>query len=273
MQKKKSLIFLATTAIIMVSCTKQNLKTKEVEVSQVSTSSYLVGKGTDCNVPNNSDNIWDSVGIYHNQALEYVIQEAVGQPKTITNYVGYSNQFMKNTFGERVPDISSKLFSVSSVEILLSDTSTYFNNTIDSSRYSRNVKTYLKNLISIMKDTTDDNSFNYCYIKSKIVELENNVPNDSNLSQSEKDVILRVTSVGRFSLFYWNNTFQSKLNGGESISSKKRKWWQWLIIGISDVAGGIAGGITTGPTVVGTVAGVVAGAAGASSGAATLVDD
>lgn len=272
MQKKKSLIFLAT-AIMMFSCTKQNLKTEDTVVTQVSTSLYLAGKETDCNLPNNLDNIWDSVGIYHNQALDYVMQEAVGQPKTITNYVGYSNQFIKNTFGGRIPDISSKLFSVLSVETLLSDTSTYFNKTIDSSRYSINVKTYLKSLISIMKDTTDDNSFNYCYIKSKIVELENYVTNDSNLSQSEKDEILRVTSVGRFSLFYWNNTFQSKLNGGESISSKKRKWWQWLIIGISDVAGGIAGGITTGPTVVGTVAGVVAGAAGASSGAATLVDD
>ncbi|MBS4043688.1 MAG: hypothetical protein KGZ59_07710 [Chitinophagaceae bacterium] len=273
MQKKKSLFLLATSAIILFSCTKQNMKTKEKAVSENSTSTFLVREGTECNEPGNPENNWDSVGIYHNQALEYVIQEAVGQPKTITNYVGYSNQFIKITFSGRVPDISSKLFSVSSVEKLLSDTATYFNNTIDSSRYSKNVKTYLKNLISIMKDTTDDNSFSYCFIKSKIVELENKVPNDLNLSQSEEDEILRVTSVARHSLFYWNNTFQSKLNGGESVSSQKRKWWQWLIIGISDVAGGIAGGITTGPTVIGTIAGVVAGAAGASSGAATLVDD
>lgn len=272
MQTKTTLPILALVAVLFISCTKQLRNANEASQFEVSSASFK-GVETNCNTPANPDNVWDSVGIYHNQALDYVMQEASGQPKTISIYVGYSNQFITHIFSNRVPDISSKLFSASSVEKLLSDTSTFFNYTIDNSRYSQNVKDYFKKIILIIKDTTNDKSVDYCYIKEEIVQLEDSVLNDSNLSQNEKDEILRVASVARYSFYYWNITFQSKLIGGESISAKKRKWWQWLIIGISDVAGGIAGGITTGPTVVGTVAGVVAGAAGASSGAATLVDD
>lgn len=272
MQTRLTLVAVAFATILVFSCKKQFQTIEDAPQAQFSYNFSREGE-ISCNTPENADNLWDSVGIYHNQALEYVIQESEGQPKSIPTYIGYCNQFITNTFEKRVPDISSKLFSASSVEKLLSDTSTFFNNTIDSSRFSGSVKTYFKSMISILKDTTDNNSFDYCFIKKKVVEFENTIANDTNLSESEKDEILRTTSIARYSLFYWNNTFQSKLSGGESISVKKRKWWQWLIIGISDVAGGIAGGITTGPTVIGTVAGVVAGAAGASSGAATLVDD
>lgn len=243
-----------------------------------------VSAQTDGDDPKNPDNLWDSVGIYHNQALAYVAQEAVGQPRTLSNYVGYANQFITNTFGARVENISSILLSASEVGTLLSDTATFFQNLIDNSNYSGNVKTYFSSLISTIKDTTDDRYIDYFYKKSGIVEIENNVLSDASLSQTEKDEILRVTSVARHSLFYWKNTIQgnlngsvlkeseftgsgpngSEFNGGESLSAPKKKWWKWLIIGFCDVAGAISGG----PTFFGAIA----GAAGASSGAAAVIE-
>jgi hypothetical protein len=49
-----------------------------------------------------------------------------------------------------------------------------------------------------------------------------------------------------------------------------RKWWEWVLVGVSDVAGGVAGAAVG--SGVASAAGAVAGAVGASSGMASLLE-
>jgi hypothetical protein len=225
-----------------------------------------------CKDPGNSENPLDSMGIYHNLALDYVEQQSLGQPKSIALYVGYSNQYMSNTFGSRVADLNTKLPSTSSIETLLADSSSFYFNKIDQSVYGLNVRNRLKTVINSLTDTAGYASMDYCTIKDLIVQHESNVIRDPSLTLEEKQQILSNTSVARYSLYHWYNKYNSKLDGGETISGKKRKWWQWLVIGIADVAGAVVGATAGSPTGVGAVAGGIAGASGASSGAAAIVD-
>jgi hypothetical protein len=224
------------------------------------------GEGGECD-PLNSSNPWDDVGIYHNEALEYVKEQA-GSVANLAEYVGYSNTYVVNTFGEQMSmeELETLLPSPDQVESILADEPNWYSNVIESSSYSAAVKEKFSNLIALIIDTDGYEDADYCTVKGQIVDFEEQILADETLSTEEKDQVLRVSSVARHSLYFWYMQYL------ETEGTAKRKWWQWLVVGVADVAGGIAGGIATGPTVVGVVAGAVAGAAGASSGAAAVME-
>lgn len=278
MQTKKAFIVAIITAALWLSCAKQGLKNEKPELPDNSSSGLATeggrgGGSPDCNNPANPLNPWDSVGIYHNQAMNYVKQQSEGVDKTLSNYLGFANDYVISLFDRRDTNLPSKLFTASAVESLLSDTTDFYERMINRSSFSRNGKSYLNELISYLKDTSNDNSTEYCQLKERVMQVENEIQADEYLGSDEKDKLLMITSVARYSLFHWNNEYQGRLSGGETGTEKKRKWWQWLIIGIADVAGGIVGATVGSPTGVGAVAGAVAGAAGASGGAAGAIGE
>lgn len=92
---------------------------------------------------------------------------------------------------------------------------------------------------------------------TKVDLLDNDILN-SNLSQSEKNYLLSVSAIARYSVSYWhdassntNHTYYSALNHGVKTPN-------WLKVGICDVLGGIMGGVWTGGTPIGVVVGAVA---------------
>lgn len=69
--------------------------------------------------------------------------------------------------------------------------------------------------------------------------------------------------MARYSLFFWGNHLNN-INR-QTQSAEGRSWWQWVIVGACDVAGGIAGAS-------GSPALAVTTAATASSAAYTMTN-
>ena len=264
--KSKTLSVFVLSILLVVACSKQNTDKPIDAEKQQPVSSLSSNSNAGCGDPSNSSNSWDSVGVYHNYALEYVKKQAFGGTADLKQYLDYSNNYMVSTFSSRVSNIRELLPSDDQIKSILNDSASYYSNVIDKSPYSDGVKGKFKELIGIITDEVGYEDADYCDIKVRIVEFEEKLLADGSLKTEEKDQVLKASSVARYSLYFWYNEYQASLETG------KRKWWQWLIVGVADVAGGIAGGIATGPTVVGVVAGAVAGAAGASSGAAAVLE-
>jgi hypothetical protein len=281
MHSKKLLLLSATIGMTWFSCSKspQSPVRDPASNNPIATNrqnSIAARGGIN---PANSDNPLDSIGIYHNMAMGYVAFRGQGETKSLSGNVDYANQFMTEKLGSRVPDLNSKLFRSKDVEILLADTSGSFASTIAATPYSKAVKSYFNNLIATLKDTSNPQASDYSFIKANITRLEKLALDVNLLSDVVKCVILTVTSLARYSLFYWNNAFLATVNPLDNPSETNRHWWQWVIIGVADVAGGIVGGAAgaaaSTPTLgvsapVLVTAGAIAGAAGASGGAAAV---
>ena len=264
--KSKTLSVLVLSILLVTACSKQSADKPNDADQKQPASSVSSNQTGGCGDPSNGSNPWDSVGVYHNYALGHVKKQAFGGTADVKQYLDYSNSYMVSTFSSRVSNIRELLPSEDQITSILADSASYYSNFIDKSPYSDGVKSKFKELIGIITDKVGYDDADYCDIKVRILEFEEKLLADGELKAEEKDQVLKVSSVARYSLYFWYNEYQASLETG------KRKWWQWLIVGVADVAGGIAGGIATGPTVVGVVAGAVAGAAGASSGAAAVLE-
>jgi len=230
--------------------------------------------------PDYSKNYLGSVGVIHNEVLTKVLLNK-NQLITMDDYISYSIQVFETDYNFSL--YYSDLLSNNDIKEILNDRDNSYHNTIQNTQLSVKAKEYLTNLISLIETLSEENEneLEYSFVKNRITDFEDYVLLDGNLNTSEKNIILTVSSVARYSSFFWYNEYQLYLNSGgyDNVSNPQnpkqveKKWWKWLAVAVSDVAGAVAGGIagsTGGP--VGTTAGAIAGATGASSGAASLVD-
>lgn len=258
---KKVVFILCSFAIFsFYSCSKSKT---EVIPSKLNTQSKKIME----ELPSNVNNPHDSIGFHHNESLEYVKLQIQGT--NLRNFdilIEKSNEYSKNTFSSNIPDIETYLPSSSYISRILADSIYKFKNVIENSDYSVYSQGKLKDFVASLY-LIDENK-KYSDIKKDIISFENSITVDNNISNLEKDALLRVTSVARHSMFYWIKEY----NTVQNIIVKRRPWWKWLVVGIADVAGGISGAIVAGPTLIGNIAGGISGAAGASAGASTIVD-
>jgi hypothetical protein len=218
----------------------------------------------DWSAAENSNNPADSAGYIHNLALWDVrnisdLQEAYdGIIKFFTNRWGSSfddNQF-RNTF------------TIVVIERIIEDSASLWDDTIDNTSFSVNAKDALKTLTrNFLLDTASlSTDFSYNEIRNSIIIWENNLSESGAISQSEKELLLHVSSVARFSSLYWYNQFNEVWENmspeERQAVGKKRKWWQWLIVAACDVGGAIFGAQVN-PGVAVTAASAASGTAAA----------
>ncbi len=177
---------------------------------------------------------------------------------TVGQVVSLSNTYTMRVYGGREPSLSSNLPTKESIRTLIGDTTDLFSGMIDHTNYSASCKTQLKRLIALVTDTTSAHYSEYCYIKANIVAFETDVLNSTVMSQNEKNQILYVSSVARYSAFRWTEKFHEQ----NQSATNARPFWQVALVIASDVAGGI------GATGVGATVG---GALGASGGMAAIL--
>lgn len=114
-------------------------------------------------------------------------------------------------------------------------------------------KTELQNFVQHIMDLAFSSStVEYDYFYKYIISLENKFLNDSKITKKDKQVILRSTSIARYSLHFWNDYYNKYEKNDDN--KQQRKWWQWTIVGVCDVVGGIAGASTGPATAVTTTA-------------------
>src|SRR5258705_1576225 len=116
--KRQTLLMLGILTLISLYCSKKGVFHQSTSNEKLPSLKYTTitsrhGGESQCEEPNNPDNGWDSIGIYHNLAINYVKDQSGGNSLSISEAVGYSNDYISNTFGTPGSNISSFLPSSS----------------------------------------------------------------------------------------------------------------------------------------------------------------
>lgn len=255
-------VLLAIFAFAIYSCST-NDENETVDIKNVKDSTEFSKK--ELVNPYNKNNKWDSSGIKHNFILSKVVLNKAKLGKNTDAYIEYSNAIFHEYFDKSYTHTCMK---ISETREVLADSTNLYANVIKNSNLTTATKEKIHDLFGILKNSLSEQNLTYKDVKDKIVNFENDIL-FSNLKDSEKDEVLKISSVARHSLYFWNH----QLGGSKNSSvSSKRRWWKWLVVGIADAAGATSGALVGSPTGIGAVAGGIAGAAGASAGAASLLD-
>lgn len=187
--------------------------------------------------------------------------EFQGSPSmTLEEVFKLSDKVLEETYGkELVPGFSSEVFAT---PILNFDNDEDYRNYIYSLKIDELQKKYLFELNDIMFQYSGTN---LCYVIESITKFENELL--GKYESKELENVLVSSSVGRFSLAYWDNRVNASL--GETA---KKGFWKKLFTGVADALGAAGGAVAGSATVVGGIAGGVAGGIAVSTGFAKVWD-
>jgi len=189
----------------------------------------------------NPANPYDSVGILHNKIVDAVLLRIAANGDTSLQAI--TAQVIAFA-GSKMPAEAALSLSAATA-IAIKNAPDNYAQLIEDTDLSNTAKGYLHTLIIIVKDTSayHNPSSVYPILYNRILGLESQVLSNQQLSSIDRRAVLEVSSVGRYSLFYW-------LHNDQQYSLKK------IIRAMATVCGDIGGaveGYYTGD-VVGTAA-------------------
>jgi len=259
--------FIAVVSIVLVwSCNRQEQLSEEVGMQEDNSLSfaeiYNLISDADIERAANPDNPYDYVGRLHFIGIDYVLSRATPQFESIVSEVNdfSATELMTKGAGVATP---ANILTQEQVDQIIHEAMSFDIN-IDnmSSSMLKNEVDRLEATITNLFENQENGS--YENIKSQIVRYEAQVVSNNSLLESEKRTVLEATSIFRYSTAQWEGAVPvlPVENVPVDIEANKIKWWQWIVIGLADVGGGVAGGA------IAPGSGVVAGAVLASSAAA-----
>lgn len=149
-------------------------------------------------VPANPANPYDSVGYLHNLLLSG-IQPCVGSFSPLTNQE-ISGCIIPMASKEGLNESGTPFYLAS---LIVMDSKNDFRNIIANSRYSGQAKALLNQFVQTVKTAAINSNGDYTSIKAAIMRYEQQISGNTALSNDEKAMILSVTSVARYSTYYW----------------------------------------------------------------------
>ena len=209
-----------------------------------------------CEIPNKK-NPYDNAGAEHNRLMAVI--ESKGNPKmTLDEVFDLCDDVLREEFGSQlIPNYSSKKLATPIINI---DSEREFETYINSLSLNQETKGYLFELYDILFEY---DSTNLCSVVGKVKEFEDRILASKGSANIEN--ILISSSVGRYSLAYWNDRY-----GNETFVA--RAFWKKFFTAVADCVGATAGAIAGSATVVGGIAGGITGAIGASAGFSRVWD-
>lgn len=148
--------------------------------------------------PANPANPYDSVGYLHNLLLSE-IQPCVASFSPLTNQE-ISGCIIPIASKEGLHESGTPFYLAS---LIVKDSENDFRNIIENSRYSGQAKALLNQIVQIVKTSAINSNGDYTTIKAAIMRYEQQISGNSALSNDDKAMILSVTSVARYSTYYW----------------------------------------------------------------------
>jgi hypothetical protein len=282
----KNYLFAILTIIFFASCQKELDKIQQTTDNTSQTNAFqridLSPYGARTSSPDWSEaanpaiGLRDTIGYAHNLGAYYVmgICEQTPGEETDQNRYDLTLNYYEARYGTGTKTWVTTNYPLPVVRSLNADSSSRFNNLINSLPISSNGKDRCRELINTLLDTSRVDHEIYSVIKNNIVNWEDIVLNDTILTKSDKEILLSMSSTARYTLLEYNRRYfaESGVTGrmgsstGALIAAKKKKWWQWLIIGVCDAAGVVAGVAT------GNIPGGISAGAAASGCANTLMN-
>ena len=218
------------------------------------------------NAQSNIKNKFDYVGKLHNEIVDTYLKNNFSYKNSEelckqVNEIASKNKNFISIVGSDNFKADSK-----TIDFGINDFKNYFKNIINNQPMSESGKQNSQKLVNyIFEKGFSTNKVSYQELFDYIVNFENGIIVSKDLTDLDKQVILSSSSVARYSLYFWDNHFKGSNNDSQTTSAQGRSWWQWVIVGACDVAGGIAGA-------AGTPALAVTTAASASTAAYTMTN-
>ena len=180
-------------ALVLISCSLLFACNKKEtgDVTKISRTKTPAMRLSQCD-PGNEENPYDTSGILHNDALDYIRSQ---DPSNLSEIVDALRDWEANQYGVA----------------LTSDTTNmrgwleHYPTFLDESSYSTELKDAL---ISLQEEVHDMSIYSgdyadFCTFKANIVAFEDDVLGNSALTSGEKAIVLRASSIARYSCFYW----------------------------------------------------------------------
>ncbi len=215
--------------------------------------------------PENPQNPFDSIGYYHNIALDYFIEhKSLFETSDTALFVNYTKNvltpFFLNDYNYLNFEITQEE-SDSIIEFYLTEARfTEPDTIIKYYSISTTVESNLQNLFNYCKNYNDTTSFQP--LITTIKNWESEIIN-GNLTTSEQEQLLKTSAILRWSLSYWwavcsdtNNSWYTVIfsrfskgnqnlqgNGSKIMMPEGGKWWVGVAyMGVSDALGYMIGG-------------------------------
>lgn len=218
--------------VIVTACKKEDSMNSAMP-AYVNNTAIAANFSLTMQMPENPQNPYDSVGSLHNSIVAHVLDcksNTIPDANVSTQYV---IKFYKQLYGVDLP--ASSFATVSST---VDESNTDIQDVIAGSSYNEMVKLKLDSLLRMINKFSDDNT-SYPAIKKAIGDFENGVIQDNLLPSEDSEAILRITSIARFSIYYWMNVFKEPFQGTAfSIKHIVR----WIAVTTSDIGGAIVSG-------------------------------
>jgi hypothetical protein len=206
----------------------------------------------------NKNNPYDSAGILHNQILtEFLSKHGADKKMTSEKALEITNSICKSK------KLEGKYLSFSEFNDGARDIKNNFRGVVSKSPLSESGKAELQKLFDYMLNNGFSGKANYKESVTFILELENIILKNKNLSKSDSEFLLKSTSVGRHSIGFWNDYYNRETTSNKNSTEEGPRWIRWLLVGAADICGGVAGG----------GAFSVVGAVGASGAANTFIKE
>lgn len=266
MKRTKTILAIIAVAIIagvsiFVACTKEN-------------SSLFITKSISDHLtptPEFPDNLYDTVGAWHNMLLMPSYQNLVNNGQwdasmaiTFANQESALHNFDTTYCRSWATSIREDWENIFLLEEMPEAFPTSINNYCS---VSDNVAYILDTLIQgVYKMANDDEETDYVPFKKRIMQCEVTVMSTDYITSSEKAILLSSMSVLRYSLFFWRERLDQDYPELQE-SDRPKKWVKYLCVGLADVAGGVIGGVSSGGL------GAVTGAAAASNCALAIAKE
>lgn len=227
----KNIFIIAAGVLLITACEKSNEKTTSAQPVTPGKTIAAQERIIIDAAANNPDNPYDSLGYWHNQGLDFVKAFMAGRTDSTTGIrlgvIEFSKKYLHI-------DASENKLAENTVRVL-TDAKDDYTHIIDQTPYPDNVKTYLHQLVNIVKEAGDNNITDYKIVKASIMQLETQVLNDKTLNETAYKVILGTASVGRFSLYYWFH--DASLTSTTPDNARQFNILRSFLIGLADIAG------------------------------------
>lgn len=223
-----------------------------------------------CDLTLNEENPYNYVGSLHNEILSTYLSTYTDDTTDIAVILSRIQEIGdNNTTYSQLMDSNYQLISSSVVSEAALDFENEFVNVIDNMEISTEAKDKLSEMInyffSIAKQST---SPTFDEVDDVLRSFESEVIGLS-FDETENRVLLSFIATARYSSCFWyqyfdvaNYDYDTK---AETEPEPKRKWYHWVIIGVSDAVGAGLGSIPAAGTLGVGGAAIVAGACTAST--------
>lgn len=251
------------TALLISACTKDKAgedKTTEsaLPVEKNEISALYAG---------NILNPFDSFGYYHNEGLDHITHElSLSHDTSRKAKVMGTVSYIKWRFGIEVDD------SVLEVTMSLTKRAGYTFTDAVGNAGDENVVAYLQELERIVtsKENYPDAPILYDAVKSKIERWEASVLTNQDLSYSDRQKLLQIGSVARFSSGYWIHVFNDYAATQRQGKMMPLGFWKDVLKVVAAVTADVAGA-ASGVFTESSVGAAVSQAVGCSADAVDMV--